>query len=265
MMERRRFLVLSSAAAVAFATRGASGSASAETLRQELPTSLDVAYCDGFRDSGGFATSRGSSNVVVAQDVTTGDPSFISRSARVKVHGMWRSQSRRDSLSITILAYYPTEMFAGGDVPVFVWNHVSRDSGDLFQPISFVIPIDEAGLRIGIEATVPRTYSSTVEKVRRRAVASGSDESRARPRVELSQQRNVANLSVGVARDSAKLRPGMYVLAMLTPAAPAPEWSNVRFHSDQLKAGSGPLTVHGVLGDTPVPFDYVVVEVDFAS
>ena len=254
VMERRRFLVLGSAAAVAFAARGVSAAPSTGSAA-ELPASLAVGYVDGL---------DGHSATMGANSVTAGDPSFISRSAKVTVLGMWRSQSRREPIGVTLKAYYPTEGSAGGDVPVYVWNHVSRRAGDRQQSSRFRVPIDSAGLRLEVEASPLRGRSSIVDNLRNRVTIDSAD-GLPRTRATISELANVASLSIGIDRDAPKLLPGTYVLAMLPAGASTPDWSSVRYTPSNISSANGPITTRAILGETAAPFDYVIVNVDFAS
>jgi hypothetical protein len=253
VMERRRFLVLGSAAAVAFAARGVS--AAPMTGANELPASLAVGYVDGL---------DGHTAAIGANSVTAGDPSFLSRSAQVTVLGMWRSTNRREPVGVTLKAYYPTIAAVGGDVPVYAWNHVSRGAGDQQQSSRFRVPIDDAGLRLEVEASPLSSKSAIIESLRSR-VTMDSGESRPRPRAAIAQLPTVASLSIGIDRGAAKLLPGTYVLAMLPAGASTPDWTNVRYTPSNISSAAGPITTRAILGETAAPFDYVVINVDFAS
>jgi hypothetical protein len=260
-MERRRFLVLGSAAAVAFAARGVSAAVATSPAAAELPTFLSVAFVDGLDRR---ASAFGGASIVGGDSMTAGDPGFISRSAKVAVLGMWRSQNRRSAVGLALKAYYPTAPYMNGDVPYFAWSHISRSTSDRQHQTHFRIPIDEAGLRLEIETAVPRGNSALAEAIRNRVTTNDQD-SRPRARAALAQLKNVAALSIGVDRGSSKLRPGTYVLALMPAGVATPNWSNVRYTPANMNTGSGPLSVRGVLGETPAPFDYVVVDVDFAQ
>ncbi|MEA2568915.1 MAG: hypothetical protein QOI24_916 [Acidobacteriota bacterium] len=259
VIERRRFLVLGSAAAVAFAARGVSAAVAPTPASAELPASLAVAFVDRLESR---AAAIGGAGVLAASGLTVGDPSFISRSAKVTVLGMWRAQNRQGSVSVALKAYYPTTLYSGGDVPCYVWSHLSRNATDAQRPASFRIPIDSAGLRLEVETTAPR--SAIVEKVRGRvsSLAMSDDASRPRTREALADLKNVASLSLGIDRGASKLRAGKYVLAMLPAGAATPDWSAVRYTPANV---SGPLSVRSLLGETAPAFDYVIVDVDFAG
>jgi hypothetical protein len=259
-MERRRFLVLGSAAAVAFAARGVSAAVAPTPASAELPSSLAVAFIDGLESR---AAAIGSVGVLGANAMMAGDPSFLSRSAKVTVLGMWRAENRQQTVGVALKAYYPTALYSGGDVPCFVWSHLSRSATDAQRPASFRIPIDSAGLRLEVETTAPR--SAIVEKIRGRVssrIALNDDDSRPRTREAIAELHNVASLSLGIDRGESKLRAGKYVLAMLPAGAATPDWSTVRYTSENV---SGPLSVRNVLGETAPAFDYVIVDVDFAG
>lgn len=251
VMERRRFLVLGSAAAVAFAARGVSAAGTSAVVPADLPASLAV----GFIDDG---ESRVAS-VLGASAVTAGDPSFISRSARVQVLGMWHSAGRRDNIGVALKTYYPTSVSVGGDIPVFGWAQRTRDAQ---VRSSFRVPIDDAGLRMEVEVNAPMSKSSIIENLRNRVTVDDAAEVHPMQRAAIAELKNTAALSVGIERGSAKLRPGTYVLAMLPEGASIPDWSSVRYTPSKTAA---PITIGGILGDTPAPFDYILVKVDFAG
>jgi hypothetical protein len=260
VIERRRFLVLGSAAAVAFAARGVSAAVAPTPASAELPASLAVAFIDGLESR---AAAIGGVSVLGANALTVGDPSFISRSAKVTVLGMWRAQNRRETVGVALKAYYPTALYSLGDVPCYVWSHLSRSATDAQRPASFRIPIDSAGLRLEVETTAPR--SGIVEMVRGRVssrIAMNDDGGRPRSREALADLKNVASLSLGIDRGASKLRAGKYVLAMLPAGAATPDWSTVRYTPANV---SGPVSVRSLLGETAPAFDYVIVDVDFAG
>jgi hypothetical protein len=259
VIERRRFLVLGSAAAVAFAARGVSAAVAPTPASAELPASLAVAFIDGVESR---AAAIGGVSVLGANALTVGDPSFISRSAKVTVLGMWRAQNRRETVGVALKAYYPTALYSAGDVPCYVWSHLSRSATDAQRPSSFRIPIDSAGLRLEVETTAPR--SAIVEKVRGRVsgIAMSDDASRPRTREALADLKNVASLSLGIDRGASKLRAVKFVLAMLPAGAATPDWSSVRYTPANV---SGPISVRSLLGETAPAFDYVIVDVDFAG
>jgi hypothetical protein len=261
-MERRKFLVLGSAAAVAFAARGVSAAVAATPASVGLPGSLAVAFVDGLETR---AAAIGAAGVVAADAMMAGDPRFISRSAKVTVLGMWRSQDRRENVGVAIKAYYPTALFAGGDAPCYVWTHLSRSASDAQRPASFRIPIDDAGLRLEVETAAPTARSVVAEKIRSRVTGSVTmNEADSHPltRSALAELKNVASLSLGIERGATKLRAGTYVLAMLPAGTATPDWSSIRYTPSNV---AGPVSVRGVLGETAPAFDYVVVDVDFAG
>lgn len=266
LLERRQFLILGSVAMVGFAAMPASAEGLAASTASSLPSRLDVGFVDGLYGEG-IANAITGPSLVAAQSVTTGDPRFLSRTAKVTVLGMWRSADRRrDPISVTLKAYYPTSLSVGGDVPCFVWSHANRAVNEDPQRSRFLIPIDDAGLRLEVETAVPQRGSVVREGLRRRgvAIAAGDEGIAPRSRAAIAALANTASLSLGVEDKTTKLRPGMYVFALLPPGAAAADWQSVRYEPWKINASGGPVTGSGPLGDVPVSFDYIVVNVDFA-
>ncbi len=266
LLERRQFLVLSSVALVGFAT----SDLAADTLRPSadagLPQSLSVAFVEGLTAGGVITNVVSGTGIVAAKSMTAGDPSFLSRSARVSVLGLWRAEGRRsEPISVTLKAYYPTLLAAGGDVPYIGWNQINEGSRFRIRPTHFLVPVDDAGLRIEIEAGIPQKRSVLVQGLRQRVSTPPSETVEPRSREAIKAIPTVAALSLGIENNAAKLRPGTYVLALVPAGQPAPNWDRIRYEPLQMKADGGPVSVMGAFSNDPAPFDYVVVNVDFAG
>jgi hypothetical protein len=204
----------------------------------------------------------------MAGRMTVGDPSFLGKSARVAVLGLWRAEARRsEPLSVTVKAYYPTSLSAGGDVPVFVWNQTHRAVRDTARRSSVTVPIDQAGLRLEVESNLPQSGVSNVGYAVRRRLSLPPQTADSAPRTQaaIREQANVASLSLGIESGMAKLKQGTYVLALLPNGAKAPDWQAVRYTPSQTGTAGGPVTVTGIFGDGPVSFDYIVITVGFAN
>jgi hypothetical protein len=257
MFERREFLKLGSVALVTLAA----GDAFAETLRpgvgSGLPAQLAVAYAgasDLERADGASVALQSAGSALI------GDSRFLSKTAKVKVLGMWRPEGRRDPLTVALKAYYPTSRSAGGDVPVYAW---SQTNGALRRQSTFRIPVDDAGLRIELESSAS-TRPSVLDGVRRRFGASDDAAVEPRDRAAIAALPNVAALSLGIEQGSAKLNRGTYVFALLPEGAKAPDWQSIRFTPRNMKSDGGPVSAVNLFGESPVSFDYVVLDVDYA-
>src|SRR5207237_8151652 len=120
------------------------------------------------------------------------------------------------------------------------------------------------GLRLEVEGSALSSKSAILERLRER-VAITSGDSNPRPRAAIAHLPTVASLSIGIERGIAKLLPGTYVLAMLPAGVATPDWTNVRYTPSNISSASGPITTRALLGETAAPFDYVLINVDFAS
>jgi hypothetical protein len=268
-LERRQFLLIGSAALVGFAARDLKADVLRPAADAALPQTLSVAYVGGYIGDGLTVGSvKGSAPVEVAGRMTVGDPSFLGKSARVTVLGLWRAEARRNEpLSVTVKAYYPTSLSAGGDAPMFAWNQTHRGLRDSVRRSSSVtVPIDQAGLRLEVESNLPQSGLSNVGYAVRRRVSLPAQIADSAPRAQaaIREQANVASLSLGIESGMAKLKQGTYVLALVPNGAKAPDWQAVRYTPSETGTAGGPVTVTGIFGDGPVNFDYIVVTVGFA-
>jgi hypothetical protein len=267
-LERRQFLLLGSAALVGFAARDLRADAIRPAAEAALPESLSLAFVGGYIGDGrSNASIKGSAAVEVADRMTVGDPSFLGKSAQVSVLGLWRAEARRhEPLSVTVKAYYPTSLSAGGDTPLFAWNQTHRAVRNTQRRSSFIVPIDEAGLRLELESTIPQSGLSNAGYAVRRRISLPGQAADGAPRAQaaLREQPNVASLSLGIESGVAKLRQGTYVVVLLPKGSAAPDWRAVRYTPADLGTANGPVAVTGLLGDGPAGFDYLVVTVNFA-
>ncbi len=250
-MERRQFLILSSTALVGFA---ASDLLAAPAASEAIGSVIALAFIDGEYDD----AYRGTPPVIAAESITTGEPAFLSKDAKVKILGVWR-QNQREPISMTLKAYYPTELQLGGKAPYVAWNYTS--TSPVIRLGGFTIPVTGEGLQLELERGTPPASQS----VQGRRHASGSTDLSLRTAADLAAQSNSITLSLGHSTTAAKLRPGRYVIAILPAGAPKPDWSSFRFEPLGMKAdGQGPLRPSSPLANDSVPFDYMLIRVDFA-
>lgn len=244
MMGRRQFLILGSAAAVGFAVRDVT----AATLTESAAGSLAVAYIDGEPDDVWRAPV-----IRAAEAIPTGDPRFLSRDAKVRVLGLWRQDAAKP-MTITLTAFYPTSLAIGGKAPYFGWHH------NAFEPFGsrgFTIPVTDEGLQMMVDHGAPSALTSALSR-RRTADADFTP----RTATDIASASNALTLKLGHESDAMKLQPGRYVVALLAPGAPKPDWSSFRYDSS---GSQGPLRASAILGDDAVPFDYFVIRIELAS
>jgi hypothetical protein len=264
-IRRREFLKVGSAAAVAFAARNLFADTASPAATDTLPTRLSVAFAGGAIDFD-HNFDRAGVSLLAGPAMPVGDPRFLHESAKVTILGVWRTKENQKSpLTLGVNAYYPTRMYSNGDVVFYAWRQTTLTGRMARRQASFVIPVDDAGLRIELESSIPANRSSLLDSVRSRiSTPDATVPSQPRDRAVISAEPNVVTLSIGIERELAKLNRGMYVIALLPAKAQSPEWQAIRFSPWNLKSEDGPVSAMGILGDSAVPFDYVVLDVDYA-
>ena len=261
LLERRQFLMLSSAAIVGLAATDLSASVLGIGADAALPASLAIAYADGM-DSARVEGTR----LLDAQSIPTGDPRFLSHAADVRVLGLWRAEANRSKpLSLTVVAYYPTELTLGGERTVLrLQLHAEHPHSWSVLTDAFHIPVDDAGLRLGIESGVPLS-ATPLASLRRRVAGPVAEAGTLMNRSELAKTPNIASLTLGHEGNAMKLQAGTYVVALLPNGASAPNWSSMNLTMADRKTANGPLSVPGILGNGSAPFDYLILSIDFVG
>jgi hypothetical protein len=244
-MLRREFLMLGSVATVGVAasmSAGTNGALGALVQRQQLSV--------GFAEPATGDEQR----VHRADHLRSGDADFLSGTARVTVHGLWRPEQRRDtSANVSVSVFY-----ANGEttVPFLAWQHAGRSSA---ARVSFIAPVQPDGtLAIGIEQSRP--FSILAEPGRRFSRLFRTAPANA---LGLPEQKTLAesgNLcSLAADRSSGlKLRRGTYFVALDQPSHP--NWNAITAGAN-LNVRSEPVLR---FGSAPVDFDYLVISVDRA-
>ena len=234
LIDRRRFLLVSSTCAVAAATVGpklfARGGAS-------IPKRLAV----------GFATLD-EPDVVDARHVPAGDGQFIGRGARIVASGAsGASADPRQRRAVELLAHY--SYLDGAErlsAPFVAWAG-SRASGSQGNGVGFTVPVDEVQkiqLTLGIETGVPAGWAS-----RRDALMLGTTES-----VPLA-----LTLSLQNEAGAFMLARGHYVVVPMFEQDSDPRWS-----SWQLGTAGGRRSLVDADGNS-APFEHFILKVDYAA
>lgn len=236
-LDRRHFIRLGSAATFFMAL---SGKAIARPLRARVTEEIAVASV-GYWGGAPRAVSRFRSSsapyLVPAQSLLTGDPRFFRAGARVGVWGFWRvEEARTRPASFELDVLYDSEE---GKIPFHAWSF-RRDAsqrGTRGQRVTFNAPVDAMG---------------TLDFIVRH---------------DASEQ--LLPFTVNSA-DAVPLRPGYYFIAFAEGNEPlAIDWTRVRLREGARpgafdESGESLLVTEGAFGDpAPVPFNYLVVYVDF--
>jgi len=251
LIERRQFLILTSAAVAGLAT----SDLTAATISADALPTIAVGFVDGEFDD----AYRGTPPIVAAESLTAGEPRFLSHDARVRVLGIWR-KNPSDPRFVSLKAYFPTELAVGGKAPFFAWNYTS--TSPVQRLANFTIPVTGEGLQFEIETGVP---SQAAPSATGRRHASGGSDVALRTSSDLRSAPAAITLSMGTEGGATKLRAGRYVIALVPPGAAQPDWKSFRFEPADVKPGGlGPLRAATIFGDALVPFDYILIRVDYA-
>ena len=243
-MHRRDFLMLGSVATVGVAasmSAGTNGALASLVQRQQLSV--------GFAEPANGEVQR----VHRADQLRSGDAGFLTGTARVTVHGLWRPERRRDtSANVSVSVFY-----ANGEstVPFLAWQHSGRSSA---ARVSFNAPVQPDGtLPIGIEHSRP--FSILAEPGRRfsRLFRTAPENSLGLPVQEtLAGSGNLCSLAAS--GSGLKLRRGTYFVALGRPSHP--NWNAITAGANLNPRSESILRI----GSTPVDFDYLVISVDRA-
>ena len=233
---RRQFLVLGSAAVVGVAATSLSADIVRSTRTvEEIAPRLSVAFVKA--SLADFASNDFAPRALTAAaHLRSGDPA-LAGGVRMKVHGVVRSDaSRAQDVSMGLDAMYRVDG-RSESVPFVAWSYAqmaSRTTDSAASP--FVVPV---GARKPLSLSLFTSDAQQSGKL----------------------QATIA-LSLGSERRANKLRAGTYFLAMCPKGMTAPDWSSIRVVPSE---GKLPLLRQAtVLGNEPVPFDYIVISTDRA-
>ncbi|MFP5245379.1 MAG: hypothetical protein ACLGH0_01705 [Thermoanaerobaculia bacterium] len=236
-MHRRQFLVLSSTAVAGIAATSVSaGTPGALTMLKGPGPVLSV----GFVNSDAAEGTR----VVPAERIGLTDVRFRQSGARVTVHGLSRSATRRQQAAgVSLIAFFDTN---GQRLPFIAWSGVSG------ARVNFRVPVDADG---AISFGVERTQLTSILREPARRFASIFTAARSQAAAEVPQH-DVLERSGSVCRLGAdvKLRRGTYFIALReTTRDRVPDWGSLSVAGSSLRRGN-----------EPVDFDYLVLSVDHA-
>jgi hypothetical protein len=179
-----------------------------------------------------------------ALGILAGDPTFISRGARLRFDSFSRPEKYRDRLAggAAIDVVYPAHSYTPERLPRFrAWSFKGREDGDTASgPIAFNVPVSATD---GVTMVVRRMQTEAAETAENA------------PRGFAADGESSAGLALGFGSKSAKLARGVYVIAFReTVDDVMTDWSLFR-----LAKRSTDFVV------TPASFTYVVMTVDYAS
>lgn len=231
-LDRRQFLIASSACALATAAVGPKLFAGEGAAPRRLAV--------------GYAPFEDDAAVMAASAVTSGDGGFISRGARIQVSGVsGMAADAADRRAVELHAHY--SYFDGGErkvAPFLAWG-CNRASGCQGSPIRFTVPVDETQkIVFSVETERGRPAAAAT---RRDALSGATPESVALP-VSLSLQSG----------EGLKLARGFYIIVPLFDDDAEPRWSSYRMHND-----AGRWAMQN--GGETASFEHFVLRIDYAS
>lgn len=228
---RRQFLKATSAAAVGFAAAGLFRPES--LLAAGAPVVLPLLGVGFTPDELGPKGAR----LVDATDVSSGDPTFLSRGARLTIASFspLPSRSKRSAPGAAIDAIFPVYGQSAEKYPRFqAWCYRAKESGVEAGATSFTMPV---------------TATDGIQLVVRPLAAPGADAAAA--------TQSPFSLSLGSRNGTYKLQKGTYVVAFReeTEGGGAPLWQRLTL----VRHNEHEIVVPGA------HFSYVVVSVDYAK
>lgn len=234
---RRQFLVLGSAAVAAAATSSLSAGAVRNVFAAPLAPTLSLGYSDSTLKD--FENPAFSTRVTAALDLRSSDPAF-SDAVKVRIFGLVQPESERESganLAIDAMYRIPGNLH---EVPFLAWSHARRPHPHHTEFASasgpFTVPIGaNHPLKLAVSSANPAGA----------AVSCGAVE-----------------LGLGNGRQVAKLRRGVYFVAVVPPGAPVPDWGAIQVMGSE--SAIPVLQNFSLAGSNGVPFGYVIVATDYA-
>ncbi|HEY2322163.1 MAG TPA: hypothetical protein VGJ82_04780 [Thermoanaerobaculia bacterium] len=247
-MRRRDFLRLSSVAAVGVAASafadGAVQSITESLMPRPLPL-MGVGYWNGT-----FAEPS-SHRLVNAEHLSSGDRAFSQSGARLRIAGFWRApQHENEPLTVGVNVHFPVAGAPDGRAPFIAWASVSP--ARTASPTAFTVPVDgsnpiELSVDTAVRVNAPALHRELPEPAREESF-----------------------LRIGMGGDGAKLRRGVYFVAVRESSKdPRPDWSSIHVVAPKdgvlSPKGTGPLFAETLFGRRAVPFSYVVLTADYAT
>ncbi|HKB79022.1 MAG TPA: hypothetical protein VKH35_04835 [Thermoanaerobaculia bacterium] len=241
LLPRREFLKLGS-----LTTLGFMAGAFRPALLQAMPLEsrnpgdrplLAVAYSDALPADGE------SVRLVSASSMTSGDPEFISRGARLTFGSFSRLSNYRERLAdgIAVDVVFPANSYTEDHLPRFrAWSFNAREDGDMVAaPISFNVPV---------------TATDGIQLVLRRMTPGVAETAATLPRGGPKVGESSFPLRLGFGSALAKLQRGIYVIALRETVDDV----NTGWNSFRLANRNGTFVL------TPSPFTYLVMTIDYA-
>lgn len=249
---RREFLKVGSLGVLGVAALGQPLFAAAPEAGQTPPL-LSVGYWPGVlgRNPDAASAAASTGNAVAAP---VGDPAFITSGVVVRVRDFYLApQNRRRNMSLSLIANFRPG-YAGDEAPFFAWSYTREGSRVMeSNPIRFTMPVDaNDGARLALTrlAAAPRGRGVGVTPTATRVP---------------SPSTSALHFTVGQELDRVKLLRGTYFLALRSAAdQKQPDWNLVRTADSSRgeKAAESFLYNRGILDDSPVDFDYLVLEIE---
>ena len=238
-LARREFLRISSTAVIGIADSGflnPKALLAAATASSAFQPLLSIGFAPSLPEVG--------SSVVLgsADSLLMPDPLFISRGARVTVHGSGRAPKQKNAPgSLFLDAVFPAKSGAAADDRRFrFWSMSGRNDSDSFSGnVSFNVPV------------LATTGLSFLARYKRPAIVTEAASNTPPP---LEQDNAPFTLSLGGVAGP-KLQRGVYVVALRESAdESSPNWSRLRVANN-----------NGSIGLSGASFAYVILEVAYGE
>lgn len=233
-MPRREFLRISSVAAVGVIAVSVSDKALFAASAGSLDPLLSVGYAPSLPEKG-FST-----RLVSADSLSSPDPTFIRKGARVAIYGGQRAERNRTTIGgLAIDAVMPVRSRLPENYSRFnAWSVVGRDGMDSLSGF--------------IQFTMPVIATTGLAFVVRHITGKPLPVSESQPALEAENTSFALSLSNG---DGPKLQRGVYIVAMReSENESAPSWSRLSIVNND--------GVYSVSGGN---FAYAIVEVDYKA
>lgn len=234
LIPRRDFIKASSAAAVGIAASGLLRPDALFAATGEAPVSLPLLGVGFTADEIGQKSTR----LIDARSVLTGDPTFISRGARLTIasFGPAESRSKKSAPGAAIDAIFPVLGREAAKFPRFqAWCYRAKESGVEAGGTSFTMPVTATdGVRLVVRPLAPMGETAPVASVE-----------------------SPFTLALDSSNGAYKLQKGTYVVAFRDDASNdvAPNWDRFTV----VRHGEHEVIVPGAR------FAHVVITIDYAS
>lgn len=253
-LDRREFMKVSSLGVASVAVFGEQLFAAGGDV-SSLPPVLSVGYTAAILSrKAGQETIANSAAAADANAV--GDPAFIQSGAIVRVREFYVApQNRRRNMTLSLVADFAPG-YDGSSAPFYAWSYIRQGNRVMeSSPIRFTMPIDAIK---GAKLTMTRSAAA----IRGRSVSTTEAIASAQAGTAGS---SVLQFTVGQEQDRVKLQRGTYFVAIRTATdQKQPDWTLVRTADSRRgeQASQAFLYSRGILDDSPVDFDYLVIEVE---